>query len=453
MSSEFEFTLPDVGEGITEAEIVEWHVEVGDEIGEDDPLCDVETDKAVVEIPAPCDGTVAALRAEVGESVAVGEVLTAIETDDRPSSGPDERTESAGSTDGEARESTESVKQTETERSANADNQRTGPETANTDGEAASTAAGERVFAAPSTRRYARERGVDITSIDGTGPNDRVLRADINAHLDGEPVSEAEKGETSTTTATDGPAPTIGSDAVDEAVEDERTVERPLRGVEKQMAQNMHDSWRTVPHVTSVYELDATELVSLKERLNEKHDQRITYTALIVKGVVTALAEHPTINASVDLESETVTEKHYYNVGVAVDTEHGLVVPVIRDADRKSIVEIAGELERLVEDAHDRNLGPTDFADGTFTVTNTGTHGDHGVFGTPIINHPEAAIMGVNRIYDAPVAIDDETVDVRKQLRLTLSYDHRIVDGATANAFMETVIEGFEDSDVLLARL
>ncbi|XVH33240.1 dihydrolipoamide acetyltransferase family protein (plasmid) [Haloferacaceae archaeon DSL9] len=445
MSSKYEFTLPDVGEGITDAEIVEWHVDVGSAIDEDEPLCEVETDKAVVEIPAPCDGIVTTLLAEIGETVDVGEVLTVIETADSQMSvrRADRAERSTAETPSEVREPTEpsrndSVAETGSGRPATENSSRAT--------ETASAVATERVFAAPSTRRYARERGVDITTLDGTGPNNRVLRSDIDARLDGQ---HGENGNESVeNTTADG---AIAADG-DRRVAD-RTVERPLRGIEKRMAQNMSESWRTVPHVTAVFEVDATELVSLKERLDAKHEQRITYTAIIVNGVVSALREYPDINSSVDLERETITEKDYYNIGVAVDTEYGLVVPVIRDVDQKSIVEVAADLDRLVEAAHNRDLDPADFADGTFTVTNTGTHGEHGIFGTPIINHPEAAILGVNRIRSAPVAVDEEAVEVRKQLWLTLSYDHRIIDGATADQFMETVIDGLEDPDILIARL
>lgn len=448
MSSEFEFTLPDVGEGITEAEIVDWVVDEGDDVDEDELLCTVETDKAIVEIPSPCEGTIAEFRAGIGETVAVGNVLLVIETDDPPggSDGPGKTDEqdratvagSSGPADAPADVAGEADPDAGTAPSESGDAVANG---------ASGTATGQRVFAAPSTRRYAREQGVDITAVDGTGPSGRVLQQDIDAHLErGEMTDDAERG----TGASEGVAAATGPDVTSD---DDRTVRRPLRGIEKQMAENMSESWQTIPHVTSVAEADATELVALKERLDETHERRITYTAIIIKAVIPALQECPEINASVDLESEEVIEKRYYNVGVAVDTEHGLVVPVLRDVDRKSIVEIAAELERLVEAANNRELEPSDFADGTFTVTNTGIHGDHGVFGTPIINHPEAAIMGVNTIRNAPVAVDDETVEVRKKLRLTLSYDHRIIDGATASRFMELVIEGLEDVDVLLSRL
>lgn len=441
MSTSFEFTLPDVGEGITEAEIVEWLVDEGDEIEEDQLLCNAETDKAVVEIPAPCNGRIAEFRAREGETVGVGEVLVVIETDDPPAGSGGEaaasKDESAASESADASMDEAS----ESDISAEADELESATERVESEPEevgGAESSTGGRVFAAPNTRRYAREQGVDITAVEGSGPNGRVLQSDIDAHAEGASAGAA-TGSASTDSAT--------------ASGDECVIHRNLQGIEKQMATSMSESWRTIPHVTSVFDADATELVSLKERLDEKHDEHVTYTAILVKTVVPALQDYPKVNASVDLDSETVTEKHYYNVGVAVDSDHGLVVPVIRDVDSKSITEVAAELDSLVEDAQNRQLGPDDVADGTFTVTNTGTHGEHGVFGTPIINHPEAAIMGVNRIHDEPVAVDEDTVEVHKRIRLTVSYDHRIIDGATADQFMETVIEGIEDPDVLVGRL
>ncbi|EMA54422.1 dihydrolipoamide acetyltransferase family protein [Halococcus salifodinae] len=451
MSTSFEFTLPDLGEGITEAEIVEWLADASDDVEEDQLLCNAETDKAVVEIPAPCDGSIEEFRAEEGETVAVGEVFVVIETDDPPAgSGGEAASEDEAAQSSANEPADDSVASAESDTTESADGEKLESATERVeheldDGcEAEGCTGDERVFAAPSTRRYAREQGVDITAVEGSGPNSRVLQSDIDAHAEAA-LAGATAGSASTATT--------HSTAGSAEAADERVTRRDLQGIEKQMAANMSESWRTIPHVTSVFDADATELVSLKERLDEKHDEHVTYTAILVKAVVPALQSHPEVNASADLDAETVTEKHYYNVGVAVDSNHGLVVPVIRDVDQKSITEVAAGLESLVDDAQNRQLATDDVADGTFTVTNTGTHGEHGVFGTPIINHPEAAIMGVNRIRDAPVAIDEDTVEVRKQIRLTLSYDHRIVDGATADQFMETVIEGIEDPDVLFGRL
>lgn len=422
MSSEaslFEFRLPDPGEGLTEAEIVEWYVEEGDEVTEDAPLCDVETDKAVVEIPTPCTGTVVSLHAAEGDVVAVGEVIATFETENPPAQRTTEPSEPAA--DSEAPEaSAEPMAEAADADSAAAE----APEEASTD-------SASRVFAAPRVRRYAREQGVDLTDVAGSGPNGRVLQEDVDAYLEEGP-----------STAVEAPAR-----------EEERVVRRPLRGLRRTIAENMVRSKTEIPHVTSGFEADASELVQLKERLDAKHEPRITYTPILVKAVVPALKEYPIVNASVDSEAEEIVEKRYYNIGVATHSEAGLLVPVVKDADRKSIVEIAEELASLVADARDRSIAREDMQDGTFTITNVGGASEHGTFGTPIINHPEAAIMGVGRIRNEPVAVSDDRVAVRERIGLSLSYDHRIIDGVTATEFMEMVCESIEDPDVLLSRL
>lgn len=449
----FEFLMPDPGEGLTEAELVEWYVTEGEEVAEDDPLCDVETDKAVVEIPVPCSGTVEELHGEAGDVVKVGDVLAVFETDNPPSQQQQESLtaeraaagdETAADTAARAEERAADTDESTTAEPADA----TAEAGAAADGETAP--GGDRVFAAPSTRRYAREQGVDLAAVDGTGPNGRVLREDVDRHL------EAPTGTAGTTATAEAGAdlPALSeTQPADEPVEEERVVRRPLSGIRRQIAENMVRSKREIPHVTSGFEADAGELVALKERLDEKHDVRVTYTPILVKAVVPALQEYPLVNASLSEDGSEILEKRYYNVGVATHTENGLVVPVVKDVDRKSIVEIAAELERLVTAARDRSIDLDDLQNGTFTITNTGSHGGHGTFGTPIINPPEAAIMGVGQIENKPVAVDDETVEVRKRIGLTLSYDHRLVDGVVAGQFMEHVIEGLEDPDVLLSRI
>lgn len=413
MSSEasvFEFRLPDPGEGLTEAEIVEWYVAEGEEISEDDPLCDVETDKAVVEIPAPCSGTVIELKVDEGEVVAVGTVIATFETDNPPH----QQAPEAGPGDGS----------TETTTGEDSEETVAGPDETRD----------ERVFAAPRVRRYAREQDVDLASIEGSGPNGRVLKEDVDR------VIEATEPEAA------GTEPDVGDG-------DDRVVRRPLRGLRRTIAENMVRSKSEIPHVTSGFEADATELVRLKNRLDEKHEPRITYTPILVKAVVPALKEYPVVNASVDTDANEIVEKQYYNIGVATHSEAGLLVPVVKDADQKSIIEIARELSDLVAAARDRSIDRAAMQDGTFTITNVGGQSEHGTFGTPIINHPEAAIMGVGRIRKKPVAVGDDEVTVRDRIGLSLSYDHRIIDGVTATEFMEMVCESIEDPGILLSRL
>ncbi|MDS0300703.1 2-oxo acid dehydrogenase subunit E2 [Halogeometricum sp. S1BR25-6] len=524
----YEFELPDPGEGLTEAEIVEWHVGSGDDVAEDDVLCEVETDKAVTDVPSPCPGTIEELKADAGDTVQVGSVLVVMETDSPPSGAAEEEAAEEAEEEAEEAEETDETEggeaeneddaadeeesesdeeadgadeeteteddseesEEETDESEDADESDDGPRSvdegreqavqqseaeAQSDQEADAESEGEesqspsteagRVFAAPRTRAYAREEGVDVSDIDGSGPNGRVLREDIEARLsgsgesaDGEAAeaSEASAGESATSggaaaNAISHPTTEIEPVPVDE--DEERSERRDLSGLRGQIAENMTRSASIVPQLTSGFQADATELIELKERLDEAHDVHVTYTPILLKAVAPALKQFPMVNASVDDTTGEIVEKHYYNVGFAVDTEDGLMVPVIEDIDRKSIVEVAREMNDLAERARDRSIGGEEMQGGTFTVTNLATRGEHRTFGTPVINHPEAAIMGIGRIRKEPVATADDEVEVRPQVDFYLTYDHRLVDGVKANEFMEYVIEGVENTDVLLGRL
>lgn len=449
----YEFELPDPGEGLTEATLVEWHVEEDDEINEDDVLCEVETDKAVTDVPSPCPGLIEERRAETGDDVQVGEVFVVIETDAPPNG--EEEAEAAEEADEETAEEEESSEAEETEAVVQEAEGGTQTEqeadTEATDQESPPATTEDRVFAAPRTRAYAREEDIDLSTIDGSGPNGRVLCEDIDARLSDRSQRAADAGAAQAAYAIEHPTVEVEPTAIDE--DEERSQRRDLSGLRGRIAENMSRSAATVPQVTSGFRANATELVDLKERLDEKHDVHITYTPILLKAVVPALKEFPMVNASVDDTTDEIVEKHYYNVGFATHTEDGLMVPVIEDIDRKSIVDIAQEMTNLAEQARERSIDVADLQGGTFTVTNLATYGEHRTFGTPIVNHPEAAIMGIGRIRTEPVATGDNEVETRPQIDLSLSYDHRLVDGATANQFMEYVIEGIEDTDVLLGRL
>jgi pyruvate dehydrogenase E2 component (dihydrolipoamide acetyltransferase) len=435
----FEFELPDPGEGLTEAEISEWHVEEGDEVEEDDVLGEVETDKAVTEIPAPVSGTIQEISAEEGETVDVGTVIVIFDTGEEA-----DEEEAQEQAEEEAEETEEEEEEAEGEEEP--EQAVSEVEAEESEGEAEGGEEPEigegRVFAAPSTRRYAREEGVDLTEVDGSGPDGRVLREDIDEHAGGE--EEAAEVEALH------PSVDIEPTAVDE--DESRSERRDLSGLRGQIAENMTRSKTVTAQLTSGFEADAEELVALKNRLDEKHEPHITYTPILLKAVVPALKEFPLVNASVDDTTEEIVEKHYYNIGFATHTEEGLMVPVIKDIDQKSIVEVAAEMNDLAEQARERSIDVADLQDGTFTVTNLALDGEHRTFGTPVINHPEAAIMGIGPIDEKPVAVDGE-VEVRQRVPLSLSFDHRLIDGVTANQFMEHVIEGIEDPDILLSRL
>ncbi len=457
----FEFELPDPGEGLTEAEISEWFVEEGDEVEEDEALGEVETDKAVTEIPSPVSGTIQELAADEGETVDVGEVIVVFETEEEAEEQAEEaaeqaedeaeETEEEGDEEAEDEEEGEGEEEEtdgedepeqaveEVEEESEEDEEETEP--SETDTEEPETGEG-RVFAAPSTRRYAREEGVDLSEIDGSGPDGRVLREDIDEHAEGE--EEAPEIEALH------PSLDIEPTSIDE--DESRSERRDLSGLRGQIAQNTVRSKNVTAHLTSGFEADAEELVSLKDRLDEKHDVHITYTPILLKAVVPALKEFPLVNASIDDSTGEIVEKHYYNMGFATHTEDGLMVPVIKDIDQKSIVEVAEEVLDLSEQARDRSIDYEDMQGGTFSVTNLALDGEHRTSGTPVINHPEAAIMGIGPIQEKPVAVDGE-VKVRQRVPLSFSFDHRLIDGVTANRFMESIIEGVEDPDILLSRL
>jgi len=462
MSSErqrYEFPLPDPGEGLTEAEIVEWFVEAGEEVDDDGPLCEVETDKAIVEIPIPCTGLVVELRADPGDVVEVGEIIAVFETDDPPRGAKTAPASGNGESESEPEPGSEPAATADDggdgARSAVSRVTPEADESAEDGVEASDETGEERAFAAPSTRRYAREQGVDLTDVEGSGPGGRVLREDVDAYVERQSTGEAESAAAADDGAEVGAGMTAPAEPAESVEIDEsgEVVRRPLRGLRKTVAENMVRSKRTIPHVTSGFEADARDLVALKERLDGKVDARITYTALVMKAVVPALEEFPLLNASIDDEAGEIVEKHYYNLGVATHTEDGLMVPVVENVDEKSIAELGAELADLVERTRERSVDLSELRGGTFTITNTGSHSEHGTFGTPIIRHPESAIMGVGRIQNEPVAVSDTEMEVRKVLPLTLSYDHRLIDGVTATEFMEYVIEAIEDSDVLLSRL
>lgn len=430
--SRFEFRLPDPGEGLTEAELLKWHVSEGELIEEDEPLCTVETDKAVVEIPSPCTGNVSEIVASPSDVVAVGEVIAIFETEHPPrqqfEADAVSSTTSSTPEDGESERPDESATQAAAQRSVDTEDHSAA---APTDDEA------RNVFAAPSTRRYAREKGVSLTEVSGSGPHGRILRSDIEVHTE------------------DSQPPEQASAIAIPDTDDEQTdaIRRPLQGLRRTIAENMTQSMQEIPHVTSGFEADAEAFVSVRERLEEKHEPRISYTALLAKAIVPALQEFPLLNASIDTEADEIVEYRRYDIGIATQTDDGLLVPVIESVDEKSLIEVAAELEELTQAARERDLNRSQLRGSTFTITNVGSHSSHGTFGTPIINHPEAAILGVGRITDEPVATGPDDFEVRKRLNFSLSYDHRIIDGAKAAAFAEYFIEGIEDPDILLARL
>jgi len=405
-----ELRLPDIGEGIAEGEILKWLVKVGERVKEEQPLVEVMTDKVNVQIPSPWTGTVTQILAREGESVKVGQVILVID---------------AGSAEQPA-----GSKPAETKASpAAAVNQqlRTPPQPG------AATAEG--VLATPATRKLAREMGVDVTKLRGSGSMGRITEDDVR--------KAAGQGRMAAGQAATGVPPTARPN-------EERV---PVRGLRKIVGERMVKSIHTTAQVTHVDEADMTELVLLREAFKgsaEKRGVKLTFLPLMIKAVIPALKEFPYVNASLDDQTNEIVLKKSYNIGIATDTEDGLVVPVVKDADKKDVFEIAAEIQQLAAKARSGQLTLDDVHGSTFTITNQGSVG--GLFATPIINYPEAAILGTHKISKRPL-VRDGKIEVRDVMYLSLSFDHRILDGAYAARFVNKVIGVIQDPKLLLAEI
>lgn len=474
-----EFKLPDPGEGIHEAEIIEVKVSEGDRVEEGDPLFIVETDKAEVDVPAPFSGTVEKVMVKDGDDVRVGDVLLTYSESSGSGSGSSEEREDAGrdepkdGDDGarsdrrksserrgekeagdrgeereeEAEEKAESEDEPRARRAPDEESERSA------DGEAAS---GERpaepVPAAPSTRRLARELGVDIEKIRGRGDEGRITDDDVREAAGEEARGAGERAPERQAAGRAGaeeglpPSQWPLTPRQPELPDFERwgAVERiELRGVRRATAQRMALAWSQVPHVTHEDVADITELEQVRRSQSEEMESRgakLTLTTLVVKAVVAALKEFPRFNASLDPAAGEIVLKRHYHVGVAVATDRGLLVPVIRDADRKPVIELATELQELAERARDGDLDLEEMRGGTFSITNPGGIG--GTRFTPIVNFPQVAILGCGRARLEPVAegeIGSAQVSHRFRLPLCLGFDHRVNDGADAARFVNFI--------------
>jgi len=493
------FKLPDVGEGVAEGELVRWLVEVGEAIEEDQPLAEVETDKALVDLPSPFEGTVTERHVEEGEMVPVGTVIVSVEVGGEDAAADAESDPASPDADAEA--------------------------------DAESTPApptGGRVFAPPSTRRLARELGVDLARVDGSGPSGRLTDADVRAaaeradapaprsvdasatsvvqerdaatdeeahresadaatgaataadrmesaardrtlaapatrrladdlgvDLDAVPTDETRDGEAFVTPAMVRAYAERGDEAEAEAgtadprpeptaapAEGPHPGDRiPYRGVRRAIGQQMERSKYTAPHVTHTDEVDVTRLVETKAELDPYADEAgvsLTYLPFVMRAVTRALREFPQVNASLDEEAEEIVCHDDYNLGVATATDAGLMVPVVEDVDEKGLLDLAAETAAKVDRARDRSIAREEMQGGTFTITNVGVIG--GEYATPIVNYPEVAILALGRIAERPRVVDGEVVP-RHTLPLSLSVDHRVVDGAVAARFTNRVME------------
>ena len=444
----FEFRLPDIGEGIHEGEIVKWFVKAGDEVDEDDILCEVQNDKAVVEIPSPVKGKITEVLVSEGTVAIVGDILIKIDApgyedlqfkgDHSDEVKAEEKTEAQVQATAEAGQAIEKEKTNTSEQVVSSEKE--------TKQEAKGNA---RVIAMPSVRKFAREHEVEIAEVNGSGKNGRILKEDIESFKSGDQKSPEVTAEASTETT----QVSVSKEKVTAPVSFEgefpETREK-LSPMRKAIAKAMVHSKHTAPHVTLMDEVDVTELVAHRKKFKDiaaEKNIKLTYLPYVVKALVSTLREFPQFNVSYDDETNEVIQKHYFNIGIAADTDRGLLVPVIKHADRKSIFAISDEINALAGKARDGKLAAAEMKGASCSISNIGSAG--GQWFTPVINHPEVAILGIGRISEKPVIKNSEIV-AAPVLALSLSFDHRMIDGATAQNALNHMKRLLSNPELLL---
>jgi pyruvate dehydrogenase E2 component (dihydrolipoamide acetyltransferase) len=426
------FKFPDIGEGLTEGIIIEWYVDKGNAVKVGQPLVKMETDKVVTDIPAPREGVIAARYGKVGETIHVGETLVEIEIagEATAASGAEAPAPEAEIVEEKGAGVVGTLEVASNNAFLPASDEGTEPKPA----AATASTAGRKVLATPVARAMAREMNIDINMVTGTGPAGRVMKSDIQSyHASAAPAA-----------ARTAPATPDGARELVEI--------RPMSQIRKSIAKNMLRSKQSTAHMTLFEEPEVSALVEARSRYREeykKEDLSLTYLPFIIKAVVAALKRHPELNSEMDFDKGNIIYKNYYNIGIAVSTVDGLVVPVIRNADKLTVKELSKAVAEIAVKARDRKLTLDDMKDGTFTITNYGALG--GWFGVPVINYPQVGILGIGRINQQPVVADGE-IKVGNVMPLSLSVDHRMVDGAEATEFLNDVAAGVADPLSLIMR-
>ncbi len=438
-----EFKLPDLGEDIETGDVVRVYVSPGDRVDKDQPLMELETDKAALDIPSPAGGVISEVHVKEGETIKIGQLLVTIDD----GAGAVERTAEKKTVKEETTapkkvvyEAIEPVKKEEPVKEAG---RIKAPEKEADAGSATREKEGitrQIIPASPSVRRMAREMDLDITKVKGTGPGGRITEEDLTAY--GKKAAPEEAKPAPVGVEAEEKAPVAGPTHSEDKYGDVERV--AMTKVRKLTAERLSESWKA-PHVTQHDKADITELEKLRKHYGKEVESlggKLTMTSILLKAASSALKLHPQFNASIDMEKGEIVYKKYYNIGVAVDTERGLLVPVIKDADKKNIEELSVELRVLSEKARTKKITAAELQGGTFTITNLGGLG--GTYFTPVINSPEVAILGVSRSVLEPVYIDGQ-LQPRLMLPLSLSYDHRLIDGADAVRFLRWVVEALEE--------
>ena len=442
----FEFPLPEIGEGVMEGEIVDWHVRVGDFVTHDQPVVAVLTDKATVEITAPVDGRVVALEGITGDIIEVGQTIMTLETAEGGEAAISPSPQSAAASTTGAVPATAAAPVTVAASEVEP-------------GDNPSISAFGTPLATPAVRRMAAQQGIDLTRVRGTGPNHRITHADVERVAAAPPVQVAApvaaqpQTPAAPTAAPAAPAPVAAAPAPVSIPAGEGETRERIRGLRKAIFSQMAKSKRYIPHFTYVDEVEMDKLVALRNELKGEAAERgikLTFLPFIAKAIVLAIRKFPIMNSSIDEEAGEIVYKHYINLGIATATPNGLTVPVIKQADRKSILEMAGEMVEVTDRA--RNLRSTmdDITGGTFTITSLGRLG--GLLATPIINHPEVGILGIHNLQDRAVVRDGQIV-VRKMMNISLSFDHRVVDGDVGATFAQEVKRYLEEPGRLMLEM
>jgi pyruvate dehydrogenase E2 component (dihydrolipoamide acetyltransferase) len=480
-----EIKLPQLGESVDSGVVSKVLISAGDSVTEDQPVIELDTEKATVEVPTPVGGTVKEVRVKEGETIKVGQVILTVDEatgaeeektkpeaaakpngaqqKPEPAAKPKEaekKTEPESKGKGKLEEKAEEEKQTDAEKAPEPEKEtegkppkekqeeekRAAPSPLEKKAEPAKTeepapkapqAVSEPVPAAPSVRRMARELGIDISEVSGSGPGGRISEEDIRNYARSIILNVTR------------PQPALPAVPLPDFTQWGEVERKAMTGIRRKTAEHTRDAWLTIPHVTQFDEADITELEQLRERYGEKAEAaggKLTITAIALKVAAAALKAFPQFNASLDTEAEEIIYKKYCHIGVAVDTERGLLVPVIRDVDKKDLVELSVELTQLAEKARQKKLTLDEMQGGSFTITNLGGIGGFGF--TPIINTPEVAILGIARATNRPVLVDGQ-FQPRLMLPLVLSYDHRLIDGADAARFLRWVAEALHQPFLL----
>ena len=430
----FEFRLPDIGEGIHEGEIVKWFVKAGDTIEEDDVLAEVQNDKSVVEIPSPVSGTVEEVLVDEGTVAVVGDIIVKIDAPDA------EEMQFKGNHSDDS--SSEEPKE-EAAKEESASSQESQPAASTQDDEVDEN---RTIKAMPSVRKYARDNGVNIKAVAGSGKNGRITKEDIDAHLNGG-ATQATSNESAASTSEE-TTTAAATQSVPEGDFPETTEKIPA--MRKAIAKAMVNSKHTAPHVTLMDEIDVQQLWDHRKKFKEiaaEQGTKLTFLPYVVKALVSALKKYPALNTSFNEEAGEIVHKHYWNIGIAADTDRGLLVPVVKHADRKSIFQISDEINELAVKARDGKLTSDEMKGATCTISNIGSAG--GQWFTPVINHPEVAILGIGRIAQKPIVKDGEIV-AAPVLALSLSFDHRQIDGATGQNAMNHIKRLLNNPELLL---